>query len=232
MLPQKAFYISHYLFAAFIAAAPSPNPDFDDSHLPSLRLPREEVQAMKKNQTYPSGYIHTYITFGKGSDAVSVPIVEADPNILLDDEDGVRARSLASRDGSFCTSFFTPFGYCTINYCWRGNNGVVYSEALTITGSNGESNPSSVTSSNDNNLSLDAALNNGYNHWFPQGHACSNSNTQIYTDHLLQTGITGIALINNLQCDSCIFNGLTCLTASLQNNIASWANSVALRARC
>jgi hypothetical protein len=232
MLPQKVFYISHYLFAAFIAAAPSPNPDFDDSHLPSLRLSREEVQAMKEGQIYPSGYIHTYITFGEGSDALSVPIVEVDPNILLDDEDGVRARSLASRDGgSFCSSFFTPFGSCTINYCWSVN-GVIYSEALTITGSNGQSNPSNVASSNDANLSLDPNLNNGYNGWFPQGHACSNSNTQIYTDHLLQDGTSGTALINNLQCDACLFSGLTCLTTSLQSNMGAWSNGVPLRARC
>jgi hypothetical protein len=232
MLPQKAFYISYYLFATFIAAAPSPNPDFDDSHLPSLRLPWEEVQAMKEGQPYPPGYIHTYITFGKGSDAFSVPIIEADPSILLDDEDGVRARSLASRDGSFCSSFFTPFGSCTVNYCWIANDGEVYSEALTITGSNGPSNPTSLTSSNDNNLSLNTTLNNGYNNWFPQGHACSNSNTQIYTNHFLQDGINGIAVINNLQCNKCRFSGLTCFATSLQGIMAVWSNANVLAESC
>jgi hypothetical protein len=232
MLPQKALYMTNYLFAAFIAAAPFPNSGPDESHLPSRRLSVEEVQAMKERQIYPSGYIHTNITFGKGSDAFSVPIIEADPNVLLDNDDGVRARSLAARQGTFCTTFFTPFGSCTINYCWYDSSGGIYSEFITITGSDGISNPTGVTSSDGSILSLDPNLNNGYNNWFPQGHACSNSDTQMYTDHLSQSGVTGIALVGNLKCSSCTFGYFQCQTASLQGNMGSWSNGVPVFHEC
>jgi hypothetical protein len=116
MFLQRAFYISLYIFAVSIAAAPPPNPYFDESHLPSSSLSRDEVQAMREGQTYPPGYSHRYITLGEGSDAASEPIVEADPNILLDDENGVRARSLAARGN--CQSRSSIGSTCFITYCW------------------------------------------------------------------------------------------------------------------
>jgi hypothetical protein len=56
-----------------------------------------DIHSLRTLQTYPPGYIHQNITLGEGSDAVTVTIVEADFDILLDGEDGVRARSLTTR---------------------------------------------------------------------------------------------------------------------------------------
>jgi hypothetical protein len=227
MFLQEAFYISLYLFAASIAVAPSPNPDFGDSHLPSLRISREEVQAMKESQTYPPGYIHKYVTLGEG---ISVPIVEADPNILLGDEDGVRARSLAPC--SSCLSIPNGSGNCNINYCWTGTDGNTYAEAITITGSNGKSNPTSVTSSNISNLYLSSTANTGYNHWFPTGHECSNDDTQMYTDHRLDPNGGGQSHVSQLQCDTCEFNGFVCRSSYLLNNLVAFAGGSAAQVNC
>jgi hypothetical protein len=115
MFLQEVFYIFLYLFTASMATALPSNLDSSDSsdkYLPSLRLSLEEVQAMKKSQTHLPGYIHNYISLGDRS----VPIVEADPNILLDNKDGhqARIRSLASG----CQSITNSAGSCNLNYCW------------------------------------------------------------------------------------------------------------------
>jgi hypothetical protein len=230
---QKAFHTYLYLFAAFVAATPSPNPDFDDSHLPDLRLSRDEVQALKEAQIHPPGYVQKYITFGNGSDAVTVPIVEADVDILLDDEQGVKARSLASRGGSIsCMSFPTPRSGCMIDYCWRDDEGVIYSRAITITGSNGQSNPISVTSNDPANLGFNEVFNDGYRGWFRRDHECSNSNTQIYTDHRLLSGVMGTAYIHHVRCENCHFGGLKCLSDVLKNNLIAYSNGVSSQSSC
>jgi hypothetical protein len=233
MFLQGAFHLSLYLFAASIAAAPSPNPDFDDSHLPSLRLPREEVQAMKESQTYPPGYIHQYVTLGEGSDAVTVPIVEADLNVLLDNEDGARARSLATRDQK-CNMFSAAGSNCLINYCWTGTDGVVYSEWLSVLPGKkpASSNPKTVSTSNINNLYLSDTYNTGYNHWFPNGHECSNSDTQMYTKHRLADGVVGDAYVDGLQCDTCFFSSLECLSDFTGNNLVAFTGGTAVPIHC
>ena len=82
-----------------------------------------------------------------------MPVVEADPDILLDDEDGHRARA-RSLPGA-CQSLTNAAGSCNLNYCWTDTNNDVYTETLTITGSNGQSNPSNVASSNTAHLAMD-----------------------------------------------------------------------------
>ena len=227
MFLQEAFHIFLYLFAASIAAAPSPIPDFDDSYLPSLRLSREEVQAMKEAQTYPPGYIHKYVTLGRD---ISVPIVEADPDILLNDADGVRARFLVPR-GNCLT--LTPAGSsCNINYCWVDTDDNTHTEAITITGSDGRSNPTSVTSSNNTNLYLSGLFNTGYNHWFPTDHECSDDNTQMYTVHRLHELADGIAYVSNLQCDTCEFGDLVCRSSLLLNNLVAFTDGGAAQVQC
>jgi hypothetical protein len=234
MFLQAAFYVSLSLLAASVAAAPSPNPHFDDSHLPGLRLPREEVQAMKKDQTYPPGYVHRNITLGEGSDAVSVPIVEANLNILLDDDDGVRARSLVARDQ--CISYRASQGSCLINYCWTANNGTIYSEWLGITGGKvaASDNPIRMTTSNINTLSLSTTYNTGYNSWFPNHHECSDSDTMTYTNHYLANGVTGVAYLHGLQCDTCFFKSLGCMpnTGFASNGLSAWSSSSAAPIYC
>ncbi|KAF5698371.1 secreted in xylem [Fusarium globosum] len=82
------------LFAAWtISAAANPvaDPLPDDAHLPDLRLSPREVQDLKENQKFPPGYVHKMVTLGTGKDAKTVPIVEADPDMLLDDKRGVKA---------------------------------------------------------------------------------------------------------------------------------------------
>jgi hypothetical protein len=215
MFLQEAFLISLHLFAAPIATAPSPNSDFDDSHLPSLHIRQEEVQAAREGQTYTPGYIHERVTLGEGSNAVSMPIVEANPNKLL--EDSVQARSFVARDD--CSSITANSTGCFIRYCWTNSLGVSYSEVLTITGSDGQSNPTSVESSNTANLASDTFYDNGDLGWFPQGHECSNSNTEIYTKQFWKSGIMEAAVISNLRCDTCNFDSVQCLTAPLQGNL-------------
>jgi hypothetical protein len=214
MFLQEAFYIFLYLFAASTAAAPP-------SNLPSLRLSLSEVQAMKEAQTHLPGYIHDYISLG----GRSVPVVEADPDILLDGEDGHRARA-RSLNGA-CRSFTNAAGSCNLNYCWTDINNIVYTETLTITGSNGQTNPTNVESSNTVHLQLDSSLNTGYRGWFAKGHECSNSDTVIYTN-VYYNGLTNkVVSLNRLACDTC--SGSTTLICNggdttLQNNIAIYPN--------
>ncbi|KAF4449969.1 secreted in xylem 2 [Fusarium austroafricanum] len=213
-----------------VAASPVGNSLPDDAHLPDLRLSHSEVRALKEAQIHPPGYIHKRVTFGEGEDAVTVPIVEADVDMLLDDEKGVKARSLAPR-GS-CFSFPMPSSGCMIDYCWRDDSGSIYSRGITITGSNGQSNPASVTSNDPVNLSLNNVWNDGYNGWFPTGHECSNSNTQIYTDHRLLQGVIGVAYVDHVRCDNCNFRNVNCLTDALKNNLIAYSNGVASQSRC
>lgn len=218
MFLQEAFYIFLCLFAASTVAAPSSNRNSSFNHLPSLRLSREEVQAIKEGQTHPPGYIHNYITLG----GRSVPVVEADPDILLDDDDGhrARARSLPSA----CSSIGNGPGNCNINYCWTDWEGKIYTETITIVGSNGKTNPTSVFSSNPTHLQLDATLNNGYNGWFHIGEECSNSNTVIYTDVFYDDTLGFSVALTHLQCNTCFFGTLVCFEEELTKNIAAYTN--------
>jgi hypothetical protein len=156
-----------------------------------------------------------------------VPIVEADPNILLDDEDGHQARRRVLP--SACQSISNGQGYCNIGYCWTDSDGSVYSEAITITGSNGKSNPSSVTSSNTAHIQLDPTLNTGYNGWFAKGHECPNSDTEIYTDHLYDGSMDYVTFLKFLECETCFYGIFACKNESLVNNIVSYTTSVTTR---
>ncbi|KAG4255524.1 hypothetical protein BFJ72_g15245 [Fusarium proliferatum] len=221
------------LFAAWtIAAAANPvaDPQPDDAHLPDIRLSPLEVRALKEAQKYPPGYVHKIVTLGTGENAKEVPIVEADPDMLLDDEKGIKARSLAPR--GTCFSFPAASSGCMIDYCWKDNDGNTWSRFIIIRGSNGQSNPSAVTSSDTNRLSFNSIYNDGYNGWFPEGHECSNSDTQIYTDHRLSTGILGTAYVNRVRCDNCNFGFLRCLSDSLKNNLIAYSNGVGSQSYC
>jgi hypothetical protein len=239
MFLQAAFYISLYLFAASITAAPLSDPDFDDSHLPGLRLSLEEVQAMKESQSYPPGYIHENITLGEGSNAVTVPVVEVDPNILLDDADGLQARSLVPR--SACLNYGTAPGTtnCLIIYCWIAADTSIKTQFLNLlpgTGKNpGKADPQSLQSNDINYLYINPTYNNGYNHWFPKNHACSNDDTIIYTNHYFADDVFGVAYISNLACNSCVFQTLGCLENSgftSYNNLQGWSSRSGARLPC
>jgi hypothetical protein len=175
---------------------------------------------MKEAQTQLPGYIHGYISLG----GRSVPVVEADPDILLDDEDGrrARARSLPSA----CQSMTPASGSCNINYCWTDKNNDVYTETIAITGSNGKSNPSNVQSSNTAHLQLDASLNDGYNGWFPKNHECSNRDTIIYTEVYYNRAMNNVVSLNSLECDTCSYGTFVCNFGddTLLNNIAVYTN--------
>jgi hypothetical protein len=231
MFLQAAFYISLYLFAASIIAAPSPNPGFNDSHLPSLRLSREEAQAMEESKSYPPGYVHKNIAFREDSSAITVPVVEADPDILLDDKDGIPVRILDPRDQQCPTPTPPMDGQgCYIIYCWILNNGTVFTEYLNLVpGKNpGKSNPTSLTSSNINHLSMSQRFNDGYNHWFAKDHECSDRDTVISTNHYLANNVFGVASIHYLQCGSCIFQTLYCQSWSgfgRVNNLEGWSSN-------
>jgi hypothetical protein len=216
MFLQNAFYISLYLFAASIAILLNPNPDFDNNHLPTLRLSREEVQAIKKRQTDPPGYIHEYDTLTGGK---STPIVEVEADTLLNNNDGDRARSLAPRGN--CLPIPNGQGNCNINYCWTGTDGTQYTEAITIEGSDGSSNPTSMTTSNRANIYLSGLFNTGYNHWFPLGHECSNDNTETYTMHRMNEDEDSPAHITDLNCKTCDFGSLICSVALVNANLVA-----------
>ncbi|KAF5688794.1 secreted in xylem 2 [Fusarium circinatum] len=221
------------LFAAWtISAAANPvaEPQPNDARLPDVRLSPLEVRALKEAQKYPPGYIHKRVTLGTGKNAKEVPIVEADPDMLLHGEKGIKERSLAPR-GS-CFSFPASSSGCMIDYCWLDNDGNTWSRFIIISGSNGRSNPRSVTSSDTSKLSFNSIFNNGYGGWFPEGHECSNSDTQIYTDHSLSAGIKGTAYINRVQCNDCNFGFLRCLSDSLKNNLIAYSNGVSSQSSC
>nr|ARR28600.1 secreted in xylem 2 [Fusarium oxysporum f. sp. cubense] len=213
------------MFAAWtisVAANPVADPQPNDARLPDVRLSPLEVQAMKEAQKHSPGYIHRMVTLGTGENAIEVPIVEADPDMLLDGEKGMRARSLAPR--GTCFSFPATSSGCMIDYCWKDNHGNTWSRFVTVRGSNGQSNPRSVTSSDTNKLSFNTQFNDGYGGWFPEGHECSNSDTQIYTNHFLYEGGVGTAYVNRFRCDNCNFGFLRCLSDNLKNNLIAYAN--------
>lgn len=222
------------LFTA-IAAAVSENNNDPITTTPDLRLTPEEVEKFKAHQIHEPGYIHGYTTFGEGANKVSVPIVEGDYDIFLENEQGIKARSLAGRGlAGSCLSFTAPPGDCLINYCWRGTGPLelTFSQTIRISGSNGQSNPTLVESSDTRYLRLTGS--DGYNGWFPRGHECSNSNTQIYTDHLLQGNVFGEAYVDRVRCENCNFRNLYCPEASspLKNNLIAFSNGVASQSSC
>lgn len=218
-----------FFLSSAVIAAPSQGLS-DASYLPSARLPAEKVAMMKRDQKYPPGYHHSNVTFGEGADAISVPVIEADPDILLDNDKGIHARSLAPRGA--CMSFVGRFSNCEINYCWRDGAGELHSEYITIEGSNGPSNPRAMYTSNYENLDFDEVLNDGYNGWFPTGHECSNSNTQIFTRHLWQGGVYTSAYVDRVRCDTCDFSNLRCYSNQLKNNLIAFSNGVNSQGRC
>ncbi|KLO88624.1 uncharacterized protein LW93_4433 [Fusarium fujikuroi] len=231
MLFKSALVSLFTAWAISVAANPVGDSLPDDAHLPDHRLSPAEVQALKEAQIYPPGYVHKRVIFGEGKDAITVPIVEADVDMLRDDEKGVKARSLAPR-GS-CFSFpMSARGSCMIDYCWRDDSGAIYSRGITIRGSNGQSNPAAVTSNDPNNLSFNSIFNDGYNSWFPTGHECSNSDTQIYTNHRVLPGLTNVAYVDHVRCDNCNFRNVNCLSDSLKNNLIAYANGVSSQSRC
>jgi hypothetical protein len=68
MFLQKVIHIS-LLFMTITIAAPQNSPsfdEFDDSHLPSLRLPREMVEKLKLVQRNPPGHVYRNITLSGG----------------------------------------------------------------------------------------------------------------------------------------------------------------------
>lgn len=233
MLLQAAVHISLF-FTTSVVAVLSPKPGFDDSHLPGIRLAREEAEAMKESQSYPPGYIHDYVAFGEGSNAITVPVVEGDPAILLDNEDGIRARAIVPPQQ--CLTFNSKTA-CLIIYCWRDNNNTIHSPWLAITpGKNTKkSNPTSVKSFDINSLSLNAEYNTGYNNWFPLGHECSNSDTMTYTNHYLADTSQGVAYIHGLQCNNCLFTGIGCMPNtgfSSSNNLHAWSSNSPVQRSC
>jgi hypothetical protein len=235
MLLQAVVYISLYLLTASVAAVPSPKPDFNENHLPRMRLPQGQVEAMKQDQSYPPGYIHNYVTFGEGSNTTTVPVVEGDPAILLDTEDGIKARDIAPSLQCFT---FNSKTYCLIIYCWVDNSNTLHTAWFgIIPGPNPvTSNPKSILSSDIQHLSLNPEYNTGYNGWFPKNHECSNSNTMIYSNHYLSDTSKGVAYISGLQCNNCIFSGLGCVVNtgfnSNNNNLKAWSSTSPVMRYC
>ncbi|KAF5622400.1 secreted in xylem 2 [Fusarium tjaetaba] len=216
------------LFAAWtisVAANPVADPLPDDIYLPDLRLSPREVQDLKDNQKFPPGYVHKMVTFGTGEDTTTVPIVEADPDMLLDDEKGMKARSLAPR-GS-CFSFPMPSSGCMIDYCWIDSGGHTYSAAITIRGSNGQSNPSSVTSNDPANLSLNNVFNDGYNDRISCGENIAYTIGNVVRDWCVDSKL-GVSICDNVASnDICLRNLYTTLDASI-----TAADTEAQRLRC
>jgi hypothetical protein len=235
MLLQRAFNIFLYLHIASIAIALSLNRSFGDGHLPSLHNPREEMQTINEDGTYPPGYIHKYITLGEGINAVTVPVVEAE---LPDIEEGVQSRSVATPGN--CKTYTPRRGICFIIYCWIDNTGDVQSGYIAIMpGKNHKtpraSDPIEMVSSNMNTISLSYNYNTGKNHWFAKGHACSNSDTLTYTNHYLSDSVTGVAYVDHLECDSCIFQDFGCVRGtgfSSGSQAVAWSSSSAVEYNC
>lgn len=104
MYSQRIIHTS-LMLAAMVAATPiatTYGPDLSDTvieaRFPETRLSREQVDYLKERQRQPAGTILNNVTFGSGEDTQIVPIVQADLDMLLDDEQGVKARALAARD--------------------------------------------------------------------------------------------------------------------------------------
>lgn len=235
MLLQHAFNIFLYLHTASIAVALSLNRSFADGHLTGLHNPREEIQTRNEDGTYPPGYIHKYITLGEGINAVTVPVVEAE---LPDIKEGVQSRSIATPGQ--CKTYNPRRGICFIVYCWLDNNSTLQSGYIAIMPGNdgptpGQSDPKEMVSSNMNIISLSYDFNTGLNHWFPKGHTCSNSDTMTYTNHYLQSNVMGVAYVDHLECDNCIFQDFGCLQStgfSSGSQAVAWSSSSAVEYFC
>jgi hypothetical protein len=230
MILCNVIYITLCICAGIDAVAfPQPK----NEGLPSARLTRQQVQDLKDSQIYSPGHIHRNLTFGKGDSIRTVSIVEADCDILLpdNDRDGMKARSLAPRGQ--CLNFPSLTGGCVINYCWENSAAFTYSEAVYIDGSNGKSNPSSVAVTNTQNIWFDKSFNTGYNGQFPKGHECSNSNTEIFTDHVWAKDIYGVAWVDDVRCDTCDFGKLNCESGSaLQENLQAYTTGASSWSMC
>jgi hypothetical protein len=213
------------LFMTITAAAPS-YPTTDHPHLPSLRLSREEVEKMKRIQLNPPGTFYRNITMGEGDNKTTVPVVEIDFDILCDNEVGHRARSLAPRGSCYSRQQNSEPGYCNIAYCWKDTHGTLYNEFITIQGSNGQSNPINVWSSNGDYLELNTVFNDGLNGWFQDGHECSNDDTMIWTNHRWDDGSMGVARVDHVDCAACDFGGLYCQSDMLKNNLQALGNGI------
>jgi len=231
MFLQKVIHIS-LLFVTITTAVPSPFSEFEDRHLPGLRLPRERVEKLKLVQRNPPGHVYRKITLGRGDDALTVPVVEMNLDILRDDEHGALARSLAPRGSCYSRQENSEPEHCNIAYCWKDASGTVYNEFITIQGSDGQSNPINVWSSNGGYLTLDAIHNDGYHGWFEQRHECSNDNTMIWTDHRWDTGSMGLARVDHVDCKTCEFGGVYCQTEQLRGNLAALANGIEPETQC
>ena len=234
MFLQKVIHIS-LLFMTITIAAPQNSPsfdEFDDSHLPSLRLPREMVEKLKLVQRNPPGHVYRNITLGRDNDALTVPVVEMNLDILRDDRHGALARSLAPRGTCYNRQVNSQPGYCDIAYCWKDSAGTIYNEFIRIQGSNGNSNPVNVWSSNGGYLTLDSVHNDGYHGWFEEGHECTNDNTMIWTNHLWQQGAMGLARVDHVDCNGCDIGGLYCASTELNGNLVALANGLAPDVQC
>ena len=208
----------------------------------NTRLSKDEVQAMKRELASPPGTILNYVSLPidperlTTNDTKLVPVVQGDPDVFLDDEHGVKARSLAAR-GS-CVVWSRISGQCSITYCWSGVAGI-YTAHVTIEGSNGQRNPSNMYSSNPFYLVNWPFWNNGWGGWFRQGHECSNSNTEIGTLHRttaeggpLEQGINAAgAVVDHAQCDNCVFSNVKC-QGVLLNNLVAFTQGTATGNHC
>jgi hypothetical protein len=221
MFLQKVIYI-FLLFMTITAAAPTN----DHPHLPSLRLSRVEVEKMKRTQSNPPGTFYRNITMGKGDNKTMVPVVEINFDILCDDEDGHRARSLAPRGSCYSRQQNSAVSDCNVAYCWKDTSGNTYNEFMTLQGSDGQGNPTRVFSSNDANLQLNPVFNDGVNGWFEERHECSNDNTMMWTNHRWNTGVMGLARVDHVECDTCDFGGLFCQSDVLKGNLHALGNGI------
>jgi len=191
---------------------------------------------MKLNQVFLPGYVHANLTFGKGSSAETVPLVEADFSLLLDN-----GGSIQSRDGSTsppqCSTFTSRRNYCLVIYCWRDNAGVFITAWLAIQpGASPRDNPISIASNNVQTISLSIGYNTGANNWFADDHECSNKDTLMYTNHYLTNTSQAVAYVQGLQCNDCVFNAVGCVSNtgwdSSNNNLKAWSSNSAVIYSC
>ncbi|GAO18706.1 uncharacterized protein UV8b_00033 [Ustilaginoidea virens] len=212
------------LSAALAAASATPAGPDDravQAEGPSY-LSAREVAELKAAQKHRPGYFHQNVTLGTGADALVVPVIEGDYDVLLDGEKGVRARALAPRGA--CAKFSKLWGSCSVNYCWKDGSGVAQSAYITVkgaTGKKGSGIPDSVYSSNTKVLNLDRYGNDGYNGWFARRHECHDGDTQMFTAHLIQGTVVGRAMVDKFRCDICDFDRLRCYSSFLANNLVA-----------
>lgn len=84
-------------FPGTLGAPTDPKALTDEDGLPTLRLSRGEVDDLKRAAVHLPGHVHSYVNLGKRS----IPMVEADPEMFLDDEVGAQRRALAPRGSCF-----------------------------------------------------------------------------------------------------------------------------------